>query len=367
LGPFDVQFDPIPDLSLTKTVTSHLATATASTSNSKPPLSKKQVAKNYVMDFCYFPDDYDQRIAKYPDVQLKKQEAVKTRTCYSCMCSIISGSAFAVPSHGASAAICLWAARRWYVASKKLRFIRAELVKRKIELRPFLHRDWIIPASVAITCIAVGMGFDFGLAATVPLGHVDHSGLIVPKEPGAATQGLQHLMHITPNTATDPLLTNATAGIAPVDTTTVHQVVVGTHTGSGIAQQDWSLGAQDKLRMAMDDWGQGFKDQFQALFGSHHYGFSSGVTPDQTYEGAFAWLMGAESAQILEKEIADLLGQQVVQQVCERLDYESILPKYNHFSTCASLPWAVDTICSRCETGIPTGKFYRECRFSSQK
>lgn len=355
LDPHDVKSKTTVDPSLI-TVPSSGTDATDSP-DLQERLSKKEVTKNYFLDFCYFPDDYDQRIARYPDVQLKRQEAIKTRMCYSSLCSIISGTAFAVPSHGASAVICLWAARRWYVASKKPKYIKAELSKRKVELRAFLHRDWIIPASVAITCIAVGFGCDFGLASAVPLGGVEHSvgggGLIVPHEPGGVTQGLQHAFHLQANNVADPMLQN-TSGHFPVDPRMLH--------GVENSSAEWTPAFQSKLHMVASNWAHGFKDQFQSLFSPVHHAIASGMTPDQTYEGAVAWIFGAHSAQILEKEIAVLLSQQVIQQMCERLDYESIMPRYNHNSTCRSLPWAVDTICSRCETGISKGKYYHCCK-----
>ncbi|KIW39295.1 uncharacterized protein PV06_09080 [Exophiala oligosperma] len=349
----NIKFDPVPDLSLTNPTASSSDDSTPATS--KSGLSKKQMAKNYFLDFCYFPDDYDQRLVNYPDTQLKKQEAVKTRICYSSMCSIISGTAFAVPSHGASAGICVWAARRWYVAAKKLKFIKAELVNRGIELRPFLHRDWIIPASVAITCLAVGMGVDFGLAGAVPLGHADHTlnggGQIQP-DSGTATQGLQHAGNVPVTHATDPALQQH-GGTA----SHVHSILDPQPGAAG----EWHESLHEKIQTAAQNWGSGFRDQVQSLFGPTHHAISSGCTPDQTYEGAAAWIAGAQSAQLVEKEIMALLSMQAVQQVCERLDYESILPKYNHNITCNSLPWATDIICSRCETNVSRGRFYHCC------
>lgn len=356
LASLDVKFDSVPDLSLTNPAASSSDDATPTTS--KSGLSKKQMAKNYFLDFCYFPNDYDQRLAKYPDTQLKKQEAVKTRICYSSMCSIISGTAFAVPSHGASAGICVWAARRWYVAAKKLKFIKAELVNRGIELRPFLHRDWIIPASVAVTCLAVGLGVDFGLAGAVPLGHPEHTlnggGQIQP-DSGTATQGLQHAGNVPVTHAADPGLQNGTASHI--------QSLLNPQHGAGptgVGTHEWHESLHEKIQSAAQNWGSGFRDQVQSLFGPTHHAISSGFTPDQTYEGAAAWIAGAQSAQLVEKEIMALLSMQAVQQVCERLDYESILPKYNHNITCNSLPWATDIICSRCETNVSKGKFYRK-------
>ena len=313
----------------------------------KPALSKKEVARNYFQDFCYFPDDYHVRIAKYLDRQLKKQEAVKTRICYSSMCSIISGTAFAFPTHGASAVVCLWAARRWYVAAKKLKFIRQELMSRKIQLRPFLHRDWIIPASVAIVFISIGCGVDFGVSAAVPLGHLDRTpggGLILPHHAGDAAQGIQHAIQ-GPANATDPLLNHA-GGFVPTDASQLHQAV-NPSSGHTIAQE----------------WGQGFKDQVQALFGQNHHAIAD-AAPSGGSDGAAAWLFGAESAELFEKNLAALLGQQAVQQMCERLDWESILPKYNVDSTCRKLPWATDNICSRCGKGISEGSFFRKSSFS---
>ncbi|KIW21214.1 hypothetical protein PV08_01794 [Exophiala spinifera] len=358
LSSLDIKFDSIPDLSLTNPAASRRDDSGPSTSSSG--LSKRQMAKNYFLDFCYFPNDYDQRLAKYPDTQLKKQEAVKTRICYSSMCSIISGTAFAVPSHGASAGICVWAARRWYVAAKKLKFIKAELVNRGIELRPFLHRDWIIPASVAITCLAVGMGVDFGLAGAVPLGHAEHTlsggGQIQP-DSGTATQGLQHAGNVTVAHAADPALQTGTGSH-------IQSALHLQHGAEPAGALEWHQSLHEKIQSAAQNWGSGFRDQIESLFGSTHHAISSGFTPDQTYEGAAAWIAGAESAQLVEKQIMALLSMQVVQQVCERLDYESILPRYNHNIKCNSLPWATDIICSRCETNVSKGKFYHclECR-----
>jgi len=350
---FDIKFDSVPDLSLTTTVTS--GSSEAPSTKPKQGLSKKQAARNYLLDFCYFPNDYDQRLTKYPDTHLKRQEAVKTRICYSSMCSIISGTAFAVPSHGASAAICLWAARRWYVAAKKLKFIKLELVNRGVELRPFLHRDWIIPASVAITCLAVGLGVDFGLSGAVPLGHPEHTlgggGQIQP-DSGTATQGLLHAGNVPVTHTSDPALHNSAA-------THIHQALDPQSGSSGTHQ--WHESIHEKMQTVTQNWGSGFKDQVQALFGPNHHAIASGATADQTFAGAAAWIAGAQSAQLVEKEILALLSMQTVQQVCERLDYESILPRYNYNITCDILPWATGIICSQCETNISSGKFYHCC------
>ena len=309
-------------------------------------LTKKDKARNYFLDYFYLPPDYAERISRYPDPHLKKSEAVKTRICYSAMCSILSGTAFAVPTHGGSAVVCVWAARRWQVATKKLGFIRAELTKRNIELRPFLHRDWIIPASVAVTFIAIGMGVDFGLASAVPIGHPGADGAISSSGHETATQNLaQHTLgtNETADSQLTPHTTHLFSTGGPVNNVAIDPTATTATTHS-----------------ALQNWSAGFRDQFQSLFGSSHHAIS-GLTPDQTYESALAWVTGAQSAELLEHELAALTGQQVLQMMCERLDVESLLPRQNSRWSCRRLPWAVDNICMSCDQPIVSGKFYHAC------
>lgn len=305
-------------------------------------LTNKEKARNYFLDYFHLPPDYPDRISQYPDPQLKKNEAVKTRICYSAMCSILSGTAFSVPTHGASAVVCVWAARRWYVAMRKLRFIKAELTNRNIELRPFLHRDWMIPASVAVTCIAIGMGVDFGLASAIPIGHPGADGAISSGGHQPVTdQMAQHVLG--QNSAGDPQLH------------TPHAMQLFSTGGPAN-----NVAIDPATHTFMQNWGAGFRDQVQSLFtGTHHA--IDGTTADQTYQSALAWVTGAESAQLLEHEMAALTGQQALQMMCERLDVESLLPRRTLQFTCRRLPWAVDNICSSCEQPIVSGRFYHAC------
>ena len=309
-------------------------------------LTKKDKARNYFLDYFYLPPDYAERISRYADPHLKKSEAVKTRICYSAMCSILSSTAFAVPTHGGSAVVCVWAARRWQVATKKLKFIRAELTKRNIELRPFLHRDWIIPASVAVTFIAIGMGVDFGLASFVPIGSPGADGAISTSGHETATQHLgQHTLG-TNGTADSQLTSHATNLFSTGGP--VNDVAVDPSTTTLTAHG------------ALQNWSAGFRDQFVSLFGGSPHAIS-GLIPDQTYESALAWVTGAQSAGLLEHELAALTGQQVLQRTCERLDAESLLPRRSSQWSCRRLPWAVDNICMGCDQPIVSGKFYHAC------
>jgi hypothetical protein len=316
-------------------------------------LTKSEVTKNYFKDFFHLPDDYPDRIAKYPDTQLKKSEVVKTRICYSCMCSIISGAAFAAPTHGGSAVVCVWAARRWYVAARKLKFIKAELTKRDIELRPFMHRDWIIPASIAITAASIGLGVELGLGFIIPIGQAGENGTITLADPGQL-HPLHDALANSASSAPDPNLASSSHAEAAFSTTygpnftSAANEATNTVQGKSLAQQFFS----------------GFGDQLQSFFESQHA--IAGQTLEGTYQSAAAWVAGAHSAQIMEKQLAVLLGSQFVSMTCERLDTESLVPRSLRAPglSCPRLPWATDIFCSNCDTQIQTGKFYHccECR-----
>ena len=306
-------------------------------------LTQKEVAKNYVLDFFHLPADYHLRIARYSDAQLKKSEIVKTRICYSCMCSVISGTAFAVPTHGGSAFICIWAARRWYVASRKLGYIKAELTRRGITLRAFLHRDWMIPASIAIVAVSIGMGVTTGVEGIVSIGHPNSEGAITLHSPasGASNGTEAGTTHIPDPHLLDP---SSLKHIAENSQLAPFHDAAGHSGGHSLAAE----------------WFAGFKDQLHSLFSSSHHAIA-GVTADGTYQSAVAWVTGANSAQMAEKQFVVLLGQQMVSMMCERLDAESLIPKRLRGVSCPRMPWAVDNICSRCEEPIQSGKFYHCC------
>lgn len=298
-------------------------------------LTFRELAKNSFCDFFHLPDDYHVRIATYPNTKLTKQEAVKTRQTYAAMCSIVNGAAFSVPSHGGTLVICAWAARRLYVAVRKLKVIKAELTRRKLELRPFLNRDWMIPVAVAVTGAAIGFGVDFGLGSFVPIGHVSMgtgpdgslSASVLPTPSGGTAASLAHSV-----TTVDPSHAQEIAAVSH-------------HAGNAIKEAFDGLAAQ-------------IKD----VFASTHdtvAGLMTG-TGDGSLAGAVGFVGGAHAAAAIEHSLAMVMGSQSLQWMSDKLDFESIRPRVSQQLACRRLPWSTGVLCDRCESPIEYGNFYRK-------
>ena len=247
--------------------------------------------------------------------------------------------------------MCIWAARRWYVAARKLKLIKAELTKRGIKLRPFLHRDWMIPASVALVAVSIGLGVTTGIEGLVPVGHPGDNGYITIHDP-ASGHGANHVMEAGATHGADGNLSDPSA-LANLNGTENSVTPIHDAAGSG--------GGQNLAQ----EWAAGFRDQLHSLFSSSHHAIA-GVTSDGTYQSAVAWVTGANSAQMMEKQMMVLLGQQTVSMMCERLDAESLIPRRLRIASCPRmLPWAVDSFCCRCEEPIQTGRFFHCCKCRS--
>jgi hypothetical protein len=308
-------------------------------------LSFGELAKNSFCDFFHIPDDYPARIATYKNAQLKKQEATKTRQIYAAFCSIANGAAFAIPSHGGTLVICAWAARRLYVANHKLKYIRAELTLRNLELRAFMHRDWMIPVAVALTGTAIGLGVDFGLHNFVPIGSVSlGSTAVLPTPSGGTAASLVHnVIHVgssvVPKTS---IVTNAMGSIP------------ATHIQEAVA-------VTQHLHTAAAEGAKGFAEQWQHVFGHGHGPLEDFISSsgDQSLAAAAGFAGGAHAAAAIEHSLAVLIGSQSLQWMSDKLDFESIRPRVSQQLACKRLPWSTAVLCDRCELPIQSGKFFR--------
>lgn len=312
-----------------------------------------ELAKNSFCDFFHVPDDYPIRIATYKNAQLKKQEATKTRQIYAAFCSIANGAAFAIPSHGGTLVICAWAARRLYVANHKLRYIRAELVLRHLELRPFMHRDWMIPVAVALTGTAIGLGVDFGLHNFVPIGGVS-LGLGANGSVAAAV-----LPTPTGGTAASLIHSVVHGGSSMVPDTSVVSNAIGSIPVSHIQE---TVAVTQHLHTAAVEGVKGFAEQWQHLFGHVHgpvEDFISG-SGDQGIAAAAGFVGGAHAAAAIEHSLAVLIGSQSLQWMSDKLDFESVRPRVSQQLACKRLPWSTGVLCYKCESAIQSGKFYRK-------
>ena len=216
-----------------------------------------ELAKNSFCDFFHVPDDYPDRIKTYPNAKIKQQEAVKTRKVYAALVSIVNGAAFVVPSHGGSLVICAWAARRLFVATHKLKFIKAELTIRKLELRRFMHRDWMIPVAVALASIAISCGVDFGLHHFVPIGHP----FLMTGDNGSLSAAV-----VTPSgaTATSTVHSVVNEGFTTGPQAPVVSNMMGYIPTSEVQQ---SLAVIQHPITAAADVGKGFLSEWQHIFG----------------------------------------------------------------------------------------------------
>jgi hypothetical protein len=316
-------------------------------------LSFGELAKNSFCDFFHVRDDYPIRIATYKNAQLKKQEATKTRQIYAAFCSIANGAAFAIPSHGGTLVICAWAARRLYVANHKLKYIRAELTLRNLELRPFMHRDWMIPVAVALTGTAIGLGVDFGLHNFVPIGGVSLgagangavAAAVLPTPTGGTAAGLIHsVVH---------------GGSSMVPNSSGLTSVVGSFPVSHLQE---TAAVTEHLHTATVEGFKGFAEQFQHLFGHVHGPVEDFITTsgNQGLAAATGFVGGAHAAAAIEHSLAVLIGSQSLQWMSDKLDFESIRPRVSQQLACKRLPWSTAVLCDRCETPIQSGKFFRE-------
>ena len=307
-------------------------------------LTFSELAKNSFCDFFHLPEDYHLRIATYPDPKLTRQEAVKTRQIYAAMCSIVNGAAFSVPSHGGTLVICAWAARRLYVAVRKLKVIKAELMLRKIELRPFMNRDWMIPVAAAVTGAAIGLGVDFGLANFVPIGHVSL---------GMGPSGLESAAVIpTPSGGT---ATSVIQGVVPGHSMVQSAVAISPSHAQEAAAVSHHAG--NAIKEAFDGLGAQIRD----VFASNHDAVTSFISGsgDGSLAGAVGFVGGAHAGQAIEHSLAILMGSQSLQWMSDKLDFESIRPRMSQHLLCRRLPWSTGVLCYRCESPIECGKFYR--------
>jgi hypothetical protein len=223
--------------------------------------------------------------------------------------------------------------------------IKIELSRRGIEVRPFLHRDWMIPASVALVAVSIGLGVTTGIEGIVPIGSPGQHGVIALTDHGSG-DAARHAVEAGANPGGDSSLS---------DPSHLLSLPGSEHMVQPVQDAAGSTGHQSII----EEWAAGFRDQIQSLFNTHHA--IVGVTPDGTYRSAVAWVTGANSAQTMEKQLMALLGQQTVSMMCERLDSESLRPRRLKGVTCSRVPWAVDNFCSICDTPISSGKFYHFC------
>jgi hypothetical protein len=312
-----------------------------------------ELAKNSFCDFFHVPDDYPDRIKTYPNAKIKQQEAVKTRKVYAALVSIVNGAAFVVPSHGGSLVICAWAARRLFVATHKLKFIKAELTIRKLELRRFMHRDWMIPVAVALASIAISCGVDFGLHHFIPTGHP----FLMTGDNGSLSAAV-----VTPSgaTATSTVHSVVNEGFTTGPQAPVVSNMMGYVPTSEVQQ---SLAVIQHPITAAADVGKGFLSEWQHIFG-HGQGnavdLMSGDSGSQGLAAATGFVSGEHVAESIQRSMAVLIGSQSLQWMSYKLDFESIRPRVSQQLACKRLPWSTGVLCDRCESPIQSGKFFRE-------
>jgi hypothetical protein len=118
-------------------------------------------------------DEYARRISGYTTERLCTQEVVKTRQLMAASCTIGGGIGGAAFTMGGTLAVSAYGSRRYRVASKKLKLIQAELMRRGVSLHKLDYKDFLIPIGASVIGLGAGIGLDhIAIAATntVPMG-----------------------------------------------------------------------------------------------------------------------------------------------------------------------------------------------------
>jgi hypothetical protein len=262
-------------------------------------------------------DEYAQRISGYTTERLCKQEVVKTRQVVSASCTIGGGIGGAAFTMGGTLAVAAYGSRRFRVANKKLKLIRAELTQRSVPLHTLDYKDFLIPFGASIIGLGAGIGLDqvaMAVTNTIPM----------EVQIGSPT-GSTAINAVTANPG------DAVQSIVP-----------------GFTEQI------DEMGLALHGVGEGIipgSDLSQAMLAAHT---SWVAAPD--LESAVGFYAGMLMAQAAEKSIVSLISAQCAWSLMEAV---SSMDTSRTRLPCARIV-GMPVQCDHCSTAMISGTYWRK-------
>lgn len=139
-----------------------------------------------IEDFFHLDEvEYAQRISRYSDQDLMKQDIVKFRQIQSGAWSVGAGLGGAFVTFGATLAVSGYGGRRINVAVRKLESIHAELLSRGLQPHDPTKRDYLIPVAVGVISCGVGSGIDVGVGHLMTAPVANSIQVLVPTDSSA--------------------------------------------------------------------------------------------------------------------------------------------------------------------------------------